>query len=108
MNLPPRDTTPRRGASDMPVGTAAVGLLGAAAGLGLVLLVTGLARTQLPAWPRWQHLAQRARAAGRAQSRRAAAAALAAAVTAVATRWPVVTLLAAATAWWLPQVTGRG
>lgn len=88
-------------------GSAAVaGLLGAGAGLGLVLVVTGLRRTDAPASPRWRHLAQRARLTGRTGRRRAAGAVVAAAVVAVVTRWPVGTLLAAVAAWLLPTIAG--
>lgn len=84
---------------------AAAGLLGAGCGLGLILAATGLARTNTPAWPRWRRLAGQARLAGR-DRRRAAAAVTAAIVTAVATRWPVGTLLAGIGAWWLPAIAG--
>jgi tight adherence protein B len=85
---------------------AAAGLLGAGIGLGLVLVVTGMRRTDAPAWPRWRHLTDRARMAGRAGRRRVAGAVVAAAVVAVVTRWPVGTLLAGVAAWWLPGIAG--
>lgn len=86
---------------------AAAGLLGAGAGLGLVLAVTGLRRTDVPPWPKWRHLAGHAAGlAGPGGRLRMAGAVLAAAVVAVATRWPVGTLLAGIAAWWLPGIAG--
>jgi tight adherence protein B len=85
---------------------AAAGLLGAGAGLGLVLAVTGLRRTDVPPWPKWRHLAGQVRLAGPGRRLRMAGAVLAAAVVAVATRWPVGTLLAGIAAWWLPGIAG--
>jgi tight adherence protein B len=86
---------------------AAAGLLGAGAGLGLVLAVTGLGRTDVPPWPKWRHLAGHAAGLARPGGRlRMAGAMLAAAVAAMATRWPVGTLLAGIAAWWLPGIAG--
>src|SRR5215467_9133792 len=88
-------------------GSAAVaGLLGAGIGLGLVLVVTGMRRTDAPAWSRLRYLPDRARMAGRTGRRRVAGAVVAAAVVAVVTRWPVGTLLAGVAAWWLPGIAG--
>jgi hypothetical protein len=88
-------------------GSAAVAaLLGAGAGLGLVLTTLGLRRTDAPAWPRWRHLAGQVRLAGPGGRLRMAGAVLAAAVVAVVTRWPVGTLLAGIAAWWLPGIAG--
>ena len=87
-------------------GAAVAGLLGAGAGLGLVLVVTGLGRTDAPAWPKWRHLARLVRPGRPGGRLPLAGAVLAAAVVAAATRWPVGTLLAAMAAWWLPGIVG--
>ena len=87
----------------MDAGTAAAGLFGAGAGLGVVLVVTGLRAARPPASHRWQQMLDRARHA----SPRRMTGALAAAVAAAAlTRWPAGAVLAAVAAWWLPAIAG--
>jgi len=80
------------------------GLLGAAAGLGLVLAVCGLRGTTAPGSSRWQAVITRARQ--QASTGRVAGTLLAAVVTAVLTRWPAGVVLAGLAAWFLPPVLG--
>ena len=82
---------------------AAGALLGAVAGLGLVLAWCGLRGTPGP-WARGPLLAARIRAG--ASLPRTAGALLAAGIVAVSTRWPAGTVLAALAAWYLPPMLG--
>ena len=84
---------------------AAAALLGAAAGLGIVLACCGLRGTTGPErrWP-LPLLAARIRAG--ASLPRTAGALLAAGIVAVSTRWPAGTVLAALAAWYLPPMLG--
>jgi len=85
---------------------ALAGLLGACAGLGLILAVSGLRRRPaVPAGPgRWPGVLARVRE--QATMPRAGGALAAAAATAAVTRWPAGTVLAGVAAWFLPRVLG--
>jgi tight adherence protein B len=84
---------------------ALAGLLGAGAGLGMVLAFCGLRRRPAaPADPRWRDVLARAR---RQATMPRVAGTLAAAVTVAAiTRWPAGTILAGLAAWFLPRALG--
>jgi Flp pilus assembly protein TadB len=88
-------------------GTAVAGLLGAGAGLGLILSLTALWHPPAAAvaGPRWR--VKLARARQQISWLRADGALLAVAVTAAVTRWPVGSLLAGLAAWFLPLMLGR-
>ncbi len=90
----------------MTGGSAALaGLLGAGAGLGLILAFCGLRRR--PATrpdPRWREALARARA--QATMPRVGGTLLAAVAAAVITRWPAGTILAGLAAWFLPRALG--
>lgn len=87
----------------MTAGAADGGLLGAGAGLGIVLLACGLRGVSGPR-TRWRLLAARIRAG--ASLPRAGGTLLAAAAVAAVTRWPAGTVLAGLAAWCLPPVLG--
>jgi tight adherence protein B len=85
--------------------TATVGILGALAGLGVVLIVAGLRRTGTPQpSPRLSQVAARVRQ--EATMPRVAATLVTAAVVAAVTRWPAGTVLAGLAAWFLPRALG--
>ena len=84
---------------------AAAGLLGALAGLGVILAVAGLRRSE--ARERDPRLGQlMARARGEATLPRVAGTLAGAAAVAAITRWPAGTLLAGLAAWFLPRALG--
>ena len=81
------------------------GILGALAGLGVILIVTGLRRGGAPEpSPRLSQLAGRVRQ--EATLPRVAGTVLAAAVVAAVTRWPAGAVLAGLAAWFLPRMLG--
>jgi Flp pilus assembly protein TadB len=85
--------------------TALAGVLGAATGLGLVLMVCGLRRRRAAEEDtRWRDVLERARA--QATMPRIGGTLLAAVVVAAVTRWPAGTILAGLAAWFLPRVLG--
>ena len=87
------------------VSAAAAGILGALAGLGVILLIAGLRRTGTPQpGPRLARLAGRARQ--EATMPRVAGTLVTAAVVAAVTRWQAGTVLAGLAAWFLPRVLG--
>ena len=93
------------GSSQVTGNVALAGLLGAGAGLGLVLAFCGLRRRQpAPAGPRWRDALARARR--QATMPRVAGALAAAVAVAAITRWPVGTMLAGLAAWFLPRALG--
>ena len=84
---------------------ATAGILGALAGLGVVLLVAGLRRAAEPEpSPRLAQLAARVRQ--EATLPRVAATLVTMAVVAAVTRWPSGTVLAGLAAWYLPRALG--
>ena len=84
---------------------AAAGILGALAGLGVVLIVAGLRRAGAPEpSPRLGQLAGRVRQ--EATMPRVAATLVTMAVVAAVTRWPAGTVLAGLAAWFLPRALG--
>jgi len=84
---------------------ATAGILGALAGLGVILTVAGLRRTAAPEpSPRLAQLAARVRQ--EATMPRVAATLVTMAVVAAVTRWPAGTVLAGLAAWFLPRVLG--
>jgi tight adherence protein B len=85
-------------------GQALAGLVGAAAGLGMVTITVGLRTPAAQPHPRWRTAARRLRA--QVVAPRAAGAVLAVAVVAVATRWPAGCVLAGLAAWFLPRALG--
>jgi Flp pilus assembly protein TadB len=86
--------------------TAAIaGMLGALAGLGVLLIVTGLRRSgESRPDPRLSRIAARFRQ--QATWPRVAATVITAAVVAAVTRWPAGTVLAGLAAWFLPRALG--
>jgi Flp pilus assembly protein TadB len=87
----------------MSAPTAAI--LGALAGLGILLIVTGLRRSgEFPPGPRLSRLAARVRE--QATWPRVAATVITAALVAAITRWPAGTVLAGLAAWFLPRALG--
>jgi Flp pilus assembly protein TadB len=86
-------------------GSAALaGILGAGAGLGVVLIIAGLRRTSTPPGPRPRRVLYRFRQ--QATAPRVAGTLIAAAAVAATTRWPAGTVLAGLAAWFLPRVLG--
>jgi tight adherence protein B len=84
---------------------ATAGILGALAGLGLILIIAGLRRTAAPEpSPRLSRLAARVRQ--EATMSRVATTLVVAAIVAAVTRWPSGTVLAGLAAWFLPRVLG--
>ena len=84
---------------------AAAGILGALAGLGVILVITGLRRGGAPQpSPRASQIASRVRQ--EATMPRVTATLLTAATAAAVTRWPAGTVLAGLAAWFLPRVLG--
>jgi len=84
---------------------ATAGILGALAGLGVILIVTGLRRAAAPEpGPRLSQIASRFRQ--QATMPRVAGTLVAAAVAAAVTRWPAGTVLAGLAAWFLPRALG--
>jgi tight adherence protein B len=84
---------------------ATAGILGALAGLGVILIVAGLRRTAAPERsPRLSQLAGRIRQ--EATTSRVAGTLVTAAVVAAVTRWPSGTVLAGLAAWFLPRALG--
>jgi len=84
---------------------ALAGLLGAGAGLGLVLVFCALRRRPaVSADPRWRDTVVRARR--QATMPRVGGTLLAATVAAAITRWPAGTVLAGLAAWFLPRALG--
>ena len=95
----------RRGGQVTGGSVALAGLLGAGAGLGLVLVFCALRRRPaVPADPRWRDALARARR--QATMPRVGGTLLAAAVAAAITRWPAGTVLAGLAAWFLPRALG--
>jgi len=87
------------------VNTATAGILGALAGLGVLLIITGLRHAAAPEpGPRLSQLAGRIRQ--EATMPRVAATLAVAAVVAAVTRWPAGAVLAGLAAWFLPRVLG--
>jgi tight adherence protein B len=87
------------------VSAATAGILGALAGLGVVLVVAGLRRAAEPEpSPRLAQLAARVRQ--EATMPRVAATLVTMAVVAAVTRWPSGTVLAGLAAWFLPRALG--
>src|SRR5271157_2045480 len=81
---------------------AAAAILGALAGLGVLLIIAGLRRTATPEpSPRLSQIAGRVRQA--ATMPRVAGTLVTAAVVAAITRWPAGTVLAGLAAWFLPR-----
>ena len=84
---------------------ASAGILGALAGLGVILVIAGLRRTAAPEpSPRLSQLAGRVRQ--EATMPRVAGTVITAAVVAAVTRWPAGTVLAGLAAWFLPRALG--
>ena len=84
---------------------ATAGILGALAGLGVLLIITGLRRAGTPRpSPRLSQLAGRVRQ--EATMPRVAGTLVSAAVVAAVTRWPAGTVLAGLAAWFLPRALG--
>ena len=84
---------------------AAAGILGALAGLGVILVITGLRRGGAPQpSPRASQIASRVRQ--EATMPRVAGTLVTAAVVAAVTRWPAGTVLAGLAAWFLPRAMG--
>ena len=84
---------------------ATAGILGALAGLGMILVIMGLRRTAAPEpSPRLARLAARVRQ--EATMPRVAATLVTMAVVAAVTRWPAGTVLAGLAAWFLPRALG--
>ena len=84
---------------------AAAGILGALAGLGVILVITGLRRGGAPQpSPRASQIASRVRQ--EATMPRVTATLLTAATAAAVTRWPAGTVLAGLAAWFLPRAMG--
>jgi hypothetical protein len=87
------------------VSAASAGILGALAGLGVILVIAGLRRTAAPEpRPRLSQLAGRVRQ--EATMPRVAGTVITAAVVAAVTRWPAGTVLAGLAAWFLPRALG--
>lgn len=85
---------------------ALAGILGATAGLGVILAWCGL-RGRAPRADGGRWLAVLGRARAQASGPKVASTLLAAAAVAVVTRWPAGTLLAGLAAWFLPPLVGR-
>ena len=86
---------------------ALAGILGAAAGLGLILAWCGLRGRAPRAGGDRRWLAALGRARRQATGPKVALTLVAAAAVAVVTRWPAGTLLAGLAAWFLPPMLGR-
>jgi tight adherence protein B len=85
--------------------TATAGILGALAGLGVILIITGLRRTGAPQpSERASRIVSRLRQ--EATMPRVAGTLAAAAAIAAVTRWPAGTVLAGLAAWFLPRTLG--
>ena len=85
---------------------ALAALLGAGAGLGLILLLTAWRHPPAPAGdPRWRDTLTRVRQ--QATWPRVTSTLAAAALVALVTRWPVGSVLAGLAAWFLPRILGR-